>query len=93
MAATNSEIQDYLVNVYAGFAEYGAKLAKYQKLGAKELECNKLKFRLLQHFVRIISDYFDSDDYTTNNFFTVSEINDVMQHVNNILNSSYWVDL
>lgn len=93
MSATVSEIDAYIYEIYSSFAECGAKLAKYQKLGAKELECNKFKFRLLQHFVRIISDYFDSDDYTANNFFTTDEINDVMQHINNILNSNYWVEL
>lgn len=93
MAATQRKINEYIYGTLEAYVDYGVKLANYQKLGEKNIECNKFKFRLLNYFIRILIDFFDGDDYTLHNFFTVSEINDVMQHVNNITNTNYWVDL
>ena len=93
MSATATEREAFEYSILYDFIDYGAKLARFQKLGRKELECYKFKFRLLNHFVRVLVDYLDSDDYENVNFFTVSEINDIIQHINNITGSNRWLDL
>jgi len=91
MAATTEDINAYLYNIRGAFADYGSNLANAQRLGRTDLKCYEMKFRLLKYFVRILVDYFDSDDYENVNFFTTDEAHDVMQHINNICGTNYIV--
>jgi hypothetical protein len=91
MAATTDDINAYLYNIRGAFADYGSNLANAQRLGRTDLKCYEMKFRLLKYFVRILVDYFDSDDYENVNFFTTDEAHDVMQHINNICGTNYIV--
>ena len=94
MASSQQEIDAYLSNVRSAFADYGSNLSKYQRLGKQNIERDKLKFRLLNYFIKIIVDYFDrGTGYATKNFFDEDEIRDVFQHVNNICNTSHMLDL
>ena len=91
MAATTDDINAYLYNIRGAFVDYGSNLANAQRLGRTDLKCYEMKFRLLKYFVRILVDYFDSDDYENVNFFTTDEAHDVMQHVNNICGTNHIV--
>ena len=93
MAATTDEINAYLYNIRGAFADYGSNLANAQRLGRTDLKCYEMKFRILKYLVRILVDYFDSDDYENINFFTTDEAHDVMQHINNICGTNYIVVL
>ena len=93
MAATTDDINAYLYNIRGAFANYGSNLANAQRLGRVDMDCYKMKFRLLKYFVRILVDYFDSDDYENVNFFTTDEAHDVMQHINNICGTNHIVVL
>jgi hypothetical protein len=93
MAATQDQINAYLYNIREAYISYGNNLANAQRLGRTDLSCYQMKFRLLQYFVRIMTDYFDSSNYETINFFTVNEIKDVMQHINNICKTNYTIQL
>ena len=91
---TANEINVYLYNIRNAFVDYGYALSRYQKLGRKEIECYKLRFELLNHYVRIITDYLDRGaDYDTKNFFTTAEARDIIQHINNLTGTNYMLDL
>lgn len=90
---TASEITAYLYSIQSAFVDYGFALSKYQKLGRRDLECYRLRFKLLNHYVRIITDYFDSSDYININFFDTDEARDICQHINNICGTNYMLSL
>jgi len=92
MAATVDDINGYLYNIRLAFVEYGNSLANAQRLGTTHLECSMMKFRVLRYFVRIMVDYFDSDDYENVNFFTPAEARDVAQQINNICHTEFMID-
>ena len=92
MAATSSEISTYLYNIRLAFVEYGNSVAHAQRLGTRHLECPFMKLRVLRYLVRILVDYFDSDDYENVNFFTPAEARDVAQQINNICHTEFMVD-
>ena len=93
MAATTTEINSYLYNIRKAQSEYGANLSKAQQLGRTDIECQMNKFVTLKYMVRIVIDYFDSDDYENVNFFTTDEIRDVMQHINNLCGTNHMITL
>ena len=92
MAATAEEINGYLYNIRLAMVEYGNNLANAQRLGTDGLECPAMKLRVLRYLVRIMIDYFDSDDYENVNFFTTEEARDVAQQINNICHTEYMID-
>ena len=92
MTATVNEIDGYLYNIRLAFVEYGNNLANAQRLGTNELECSQMKFRVLRYMLRIMTDYFDSDDYENVNFFTPEEARDVAQQINYICHTEYMID-
>jgi hypothetical protein len=96
MAATATEIDNYITDVRTAVTEFGNKLSIKQRLGHDDVYCDKIKLMLLSGYLDCIYDYFLQDDstdpvnrYTANNFFTISEIRDVMQHINNLTDSNY----
>lgn len=94
MALIQSDIDQYIHLIRQSLSTNGYTLSKYQKLGRNNIECYKLKFRLLNHFVRIIIEYFNRGiSYSTKNFFTIAEARDIMQHINNLADTNYILDL
>jgi hypothetical protein len=92
MAATPDEISSYLYNIRTAFVDYGDAVASAQRLGTSHLECSFMKLRVLKYFIKIMVDYFDSDDYENVNFFTPAEARDVAQQINNICHTEYMID-
>jgi len=97
MAATQTQIDTYITDVRSGVVDYGRALAIQQQLGNTDICCGKVKLMLLSGYLDCIYDYFlqypDDVDPDITNFFTTSEIRDVMQHINNICNTNYIIDL
>lgn len=91
--ATAGEITTYIFSVRSAFADYGEKVSIYQKIGSENIECYKVRFNLLNHYVRLIIDYLDSSDYENINFFTTSEARDIIQKINSICGVYYMLDL
>jgi hypothetical protein len=98
--ATLTEVSNYISYIRIGIAEYTAKVSLQERLGKTNTFCNRQKVVLLSAYLDCIVDYFDTfvssggtvpyDEY---NFFTTSEIRDVMQHINNICDTFYIVEL
>lgn len=93
MAVTQTEIDQYIADIREAHITYGNNLANAQKLGRQDLCWYMLKFRILNHLVKIMEDYFDSSDYENINFFTVDEARDVMQHINLICNTNHILEI
>lgn len=94
---TEVEIDNYITNIRSAFTEYGNRLSRQQRLGDSDLYCNKINLMLLSAYIDCISDYFLQypDDVVPDetNFFTRSQIRDIMQHINNICGTFYMLDL
>jgi len=91
MAATSSDINQYIWNVRTASSDYIEMIAKARQLGKKTNKCWNPRLALLMAFIEIVVDYFDSDDYTVS-YFTTEEIKDIMQHINNICDTKFWID-
>ena len=89
MAATVLEVDSYITNIRNAIADYGETLSIKQRIGNEDIFCDRIKLMLLSGYLDCISDYFLEDPYATNNFFTVAEIRDIMQHINNICGTNY----
>lgn len=102
MAATQLEIDTFITDIRSAVADYGKALAVQQEIGNHDTHCGRLKLILLSVYLDCLYDYFlqygtniddgvaDPSDY---NFFTVAEIRDVIQHMNNIMKTFYIIDL
>ena len=94
MAATDTQINNYILSIRTAIAEYGGALAIKQQLGKTDTYCDRVKLMLLSAYLDCMSDYFTTGaSYATTNFFTIAEARDVMQHINNICGTFYILDL
>ena len=92
MAASQEDINAYVFNVRSATSEFIKNIAQRRLLGKKTNKCLNPKLALLVFFVRIVVEYFSSDDYENVNFFTIEEIKDIMQHINNICDTDFWIE-
>ena len=98
--ATLTQVNDYIAYIRDGIANYVDKVSLKERLGHTDLFCERQKVMLLSAYLDCIVDYFDPfisssgevayDEY---NFFTIEEIRDVMQHVNNLARTFYMLKL
>jgi len=101
MAATLTEVNDYISAIRIAIADYTNKVMLKELLGHTNIFCDRQKVILLSVYLDCINDYFgpfilaglDDHSYDTNNFFTTDEIMDVMQHINSICKTFYTLDL
>jgi hypothetical protein len=94
---TQTQIDTYIVDIRSAISDFGDQLAIKQKIGNQDTFCYKMKLMLLSGYLDCICDYFlqypDDIDPDETNFFTTDEIRDVMQHINNICETFYILDL
>ena len=100
MAATLTDVNNYISYIRDGICDFTEKVQKKEHLGQTDLFCHRQKVMLLSAYLDIIVDYFDPFvsssgvvAYDTYNFFDTDEIRDVMQHINNICDTFYMLDL
>ena len=96
MAATSAEIDIYISDIRSAIADFGEAVSIKQRIGNTDIYCDRIKLMLLSGYLDCISDYFLQDvpadplnRYNVNNFFTVAEIRDIMQHINLICKTNY----
>jgi hypothetical protein len=97
MSVTQDQIDIYITDIRSAVADFGGALAVKQKIGNQDIYCDKIKLMLLSGYLDCLYDYFlqypEDDDPDITNFFTTSEIRDVMQHLNNICGTYYILEL
>lgn len=92
--ATQTDVNNYLGYIRQELAIYGSRLATYKQQGNKPDYSKEVKFMLLVAYCDIAEHYLTQWDSTTDdNFFTVAEFEDIMQHINAICNSFHWLEL
>ena len=93
MAATTDQINSYIASIRYAHAIFSGKISAKGKISSKVKHCEKLQLSLLGYYVRIMEDYFVKTDYENNNFFTVAEATDIMQHINEICKTNYFLNI
>lgn len=94
MSATADQITNYRGYIREELSRYGRKLATMHQHGAKPSFTKEIKFMLLQAYVEIAEWYLDQyGSSTDDNFFTTTEFEDIMVHINSICNSDHWLEL
>ena len=94
MAATSTEINDFKATVESVQSQIGNSLVTMLSInGRSENEEYLTKFRSINSYVNILIDYFSESDYTNNNFFTIDEIYEIIEHFNDLCNTDYTITL
>lgn len=92
--ATQSDVNEYINNILLLLSQYGAKVTKGSQIGYKSICPKKVKLMLLQAFVNIAILYLEQwDSITDNNYMTVTEFEEIINHINTISNSNIWLEL
>lgn len=90
MASTQLQIDEYITNIRSAISDFADTVARKQRMGKSDIYCERIKLMLLSAYLDCICDYFlEGDTYEDDNFFTTSEVRDVMQHINNICKTNY----
>ena len=98
MAATQVQIDSYIASIRFAHSSFANKVAKREMLGHTDVYCTRIKLALLSYYVRLLEDYFEQhtdggETYEDYNFFTVTEATDIMQHINAICETNYFLDI
>lgn len=92
--ATPAEISNYLLEIYEAQSIFVDKLVLKEKLGHRDVTEQRIVATLLDMYVQIMVDYFElPTSYSTNNFFTTDEVEDVMLRINLICDTNYTLNL
>ena len=84
-----TQVQLLLTELYTAHSTYMVKLSNKEKLGIAD---TKFKFKgfILSSLMEIMADYLSPANTTESNFFTTVEIEDIVQHFNNIANTNIY---
>lgn len=92
--ATPTEINNFKATIEAKQSEIGKTISNILSInGRAENEQILTKFKLINIYSNIIIDYFSKSDYSVDNFFTIDEIWNIIQHFNELCNTDYNIDL
>lgn len=92
--ATPSEISNYILSIYEAQTILMDRLVLKERLGNTNLFRYRIKANLLNKYIRIMINYFNiPTSYNTNNFFTTSEVQDIILRINVICGTNYNLDL
>lgn len=93
MAATAEQILAYLTDIKYAQSEYMDKIILKEKLGHRDIFIHRLRATILSYYVQIMVDYFSQSTYDSNNFFTTTEVEDIINRINRICDSNYEIEL
>jgi len=99
MAATAAQIATYLANIKEAQVLYADSVIVKERLGYPNIIANRVVLTVLNAYVDIVSEYFSEPVYsatyflTTNNFYDVEEVEDVMLRINKICDTNYYLNL
>jgi len=91
--ATYEDIVYYLLSITDAQSDYGKKVAKDFIIGRPNMKVELIKLTLLGYYIRALEKYFDTPDYTVNNFLTVAEAKDIMERINKICSRYIYLDI
>jgi hypothetical protein len=92
--ATVQEINDFKATVMFKQVEICKTLTRILSInGRSENEVYLIKLQGINEYCNIIIDYFSESDYENNNFFTISQIKEIIDHFNDLCNSDYSINI
>lgn len=101
MAATPTQVRNFIASARVAVSDFVDKECRKERLGHKDMFCERQKVILVTAYLEIITKYFEpfllkgveDGSYADNNFFEIPEIEDCMQHLNNICDTFYSIVL
>lgn len=94
MAATTQDINDFKATIMSSQSQIGNSLVTLLSINGESENSKFLtKFRSINTYSNILIDYFSQDDYANNNFFTIQEIYEIIEHFNDLCNTDYTIIL
>lgn len=85
---------NYIASINNVFVKYADKYDQKCLLGSRQdREFSDIKLIYANAYKTIITEYFSANSAGDNNFFTVSDAENVMRQYNAITNSSYFLKL
>jgi hypothetical protein len=92
--ATPTEINDFKATIMAKEVELCTILTNILSIGGRfENNIYLIKLQAINEYCNILIDYFSEDDYENDNFFTIDEIKDIIEHFNDLCNTNYTIDI
>lgn len=83
--------QQLIILFKDSYTDWLYKHSKRELLGIENVQIYYTNSSLIQAYIEILEEYFKDTTETDANFFTVVEIYDVVQHLNNLLGTEYWI--
>ena len=97
MAATTTDINNFLSYIQYGQSTYMDKVNLKERLGHTDIFMWRLRVTILNYYVQMLIDYFSLDEgggeYATNNFMTTTEAQGVIDRINKLCDSNYVIAL
>lgn len=92
--ATQVQVNAYLGYIFQEFSRYGDKLATMYQVGNKPSFDKEVKLALLSAYITIADIYLEQwNNPYDDNLMTLTEFEEIMEHINRICNSYWWVDV
>ena len=99
--ATLLEVQNYVSSVRTGVSDFVDRECRKERLGHVDMFRERQNVILATTYLEIVTNYFtpfldagvDDASYEDYNFFTKCEIKDIMQHINNLCDTFYILNL
>ena len=90
---TPTETQ-YLADINTSLKEFSnTKITEFNIDRLRDKTVDKLRISLLQIYVEIMEQYLRDTVTGDENFFTTTEAEEIMQHINDITGEYHWLDL
>jgi hypothetical protein len=93
MAATPTQITNFLLDLTNAQSDYGKKVALHAKLGRQDTRVEMIKLTILSYCIQCLEKYFNEYDYENHNFFTEDEAQDIMERINEICGTFIYLEL
>ncbi len=96
---TAAQIQTYLENIKEAQSLYMDDLVLREKLGHQDIIKHRVIATIINCYVKILTDYFSQPVYvggffnTENNFYDEEEAEEIMERINRICDTEYFLDL
>lgn len=91
--ATAEQINTYLNNILYAQSVYMDDIMNRERLGYSDIFIYRLRAYILDCYIQIMVSYFYQSGYDSDNFFTTTEVRDIIDRINAMCDSHYDIDL
>lgn len=92
--ATPTEINDFKATIMAKQTDIAMVVTNLLSVGGRfDNNIYLVKLQAINEYCNILIDYLSESDYENKNFFTTTEILDIIEHFNDLCNTNYTINL